>query len=191
MRDVGEDRRGATVATRDEGGADERSAEQRFAGRVAVVTGGAAGIGLAPSAAGVRGDEGAGVVIVDVDEDQPRRARHGELGVDSVARGPDARGRGRSRWSTAALERHGQIDILVNLAGIYPFAASIQEETLAGWKRLLEVNLDATFLCCKHVLPHMRERRYGRIVNTSSGTVNIGAARAARRTSPPRPGSSG
>ena len=73
----------------------------------------------------------------------------------------------------AVLDDHGQIDILVNLAAIYPFAL-IEEETLAGWKRMLEVNLDTTFLCCQHVLPHMRERGYGRIVNTSSGTVNNG-----------------
>ena len=74
----------------------------------------------------------------------------------------------------AALKLHGQIDILVNLAGIYP-PASIEQETLAGWKHLMEVNLDSTFLCCKYVLAHMRERRYGRIVNVSSGTVKLGA----------------
>ena len=142
----------------------------RFAGRVAVVTGGAAGIGFATARAFA--DEGAQVVIVDLDEERLSSAA-AELGVDSVladlAREADV-----VEMVGAALERHDQIDILVNLAGIYP-RASIEEETLAGWKRLIEVNLDSTFLCCKHVLPRMRERRYGRIVNTSSGTVNTGA----------------
>ncbi len=143
---------------------------ERFAGRVAVVTGGAAGIGFATAKAFA--GEGARVVIVDLDEGRLSSAAD-ELGVDSVradvAREPDV-----VAMVGEALERHGKIDVLVNLAGIYP-PASIEEETLAGWKHLIEVNLDSTFLCCKHVLTHMRERRYGRIVNTSSGTVNLGA----------------
>jgi len=119
----------------------------RFAGRVAVVTGGASGIGFATARAFA--DEGAQVVIIDIDEERISSAAS-ELGVDSVladvAREADVVG-----MVAAALERHQQIDILVNLAGIYP-RASIEEETLAGWKRLIEVNLDSTFLCCKHVL---------------------------------------
>jgi len=141
---------------------------ERFAGRVAVVTGGAAGIGFATARAFAAA--GAQVVIVDLDDERLRSAA-GELGVDHVSadltREPDV-----VAMVAAVAERHGQIDILVNLAGIYP-PASIEEETLAGWKRLIEVNLDSTFLCCKHALPHMRARRYGRIVNTSSGTVSL------------------
>jgi 3-oxoacyl-[acyl-carrier protein] reductase len=147
---------------------------ERFAGRVAIVTGGAAGIGYATARAFA--DEGARVLIADLDEERLSAAAD-ELGVDSVradvAREPDV-----VTMVGAALERHGQIDILVTLAGIYP-PASVEQETLAGWKHLIEVNLDSTFLCCKHVLPHMRERRYGRIVNTSSGTVKLGAPRLA------------
>jgi len=141
---------------------------ERFAGRVAVVTGGAAGIGFATARAFAAA--GAQVVIVDLDDERLRSAA-GELGVDHVradlTREPDV-----VAMVAAVAERHGQIDILVNLAGIYP-PASIEEETLAGWKRLIEVNLDSTFLCCKHALPHMRARCYGRIVNTSSGTVSL------------------
>ena len=141
---------------------------ERFAGRVAVVTGGAAGIGFATARAFAAA--GAQVVIVDLDDERLRSAA-GELGVDHVSadltREPDV-----VAMVAAVAERHGQIDILVNLAGIYP-PASIEEETLAGWKRLIEVNLDSTFLCCKHALPHMRARCYGRIVNTSSGTVSL------------------
>jgi len=141
----------------------------RFEGRVAVVTGGAAGLGHATARAFA--SEGARVAIVDVDAEALASAAR-ELGADPIqadlAREPEV-----LEMVDAVLARHGQIDILVNLAGIYP-RASIEEETFAGWKRLLEINLDATFLCCKHVLPHMRARRYGRIVNTSSGTVHLG-----------------
>ena len=136
----------------------------RFAGRVAVVTGGAAGIGLATARAFKA--EGATIVIVDLDE-QGMAASAAELDVDSV-RADVTSEADVTAMVAAVLERHGKIDILVNLAGIYP-AASIEDETLAGWKRLIEVNLDSTFLCCKHALAPMRERRYGRIVNVSSG----------------------
>ena len=144
---------------------------ERFAGRVAVVTGGAAGIGLATARAFA--DEGAEVVIVDLDEDRLARAAE-ELGVDPLA-ADLTREADVAAMVATAIARHGRIDALVNLAGIYP-PASTEEETLAGWRRVLDANLDTTFLCCKHALPHMRERRYGRIVNTSSGTVKLGAA---------------
>jgi NAD(P)-dependent dehydrogenase (short-subunit alcohol dehydrogenase family) len=156
------------VAIDGEGGL--MSGAGRFAGRVAIVTGGAAGIGLATARA--LAEEGAEVVIADLDEASLARAAE-KLGVDSV-RADVAQEADVVAMATAALQLHGRIDILVNLAGVYP-PASIEEETLAGWKRLIEVNLDSTFLCCKHVLPHMRERRYGRIVNVSSGTVKLGA----------------
>ncbi|HLW94269.1 MAG TPA: SDR family NAD(P)-dependent oxidoreductase [Solirubrobacteraceae bacterium] len=142
----------------------------RFFGRVAVVTGGAAGIGLATARAFKA--EGATVVIVDFDE-HGMAASATELGVDSVRADVTSEADVTAMFAVV-LERHGKIDILVNLAGIYP-AASIEEETLAGWKHLIEVNLDSTFLCCKHALAPMRKRRYGRIVNISSGTVNNGA----------------
>jgi 3-oxoacyl-[acyl-carrier protein] reductase len=142
---------------------------ERFADRVAVVTGGAAGIGLATARAFAA--QGATVVIADLDEERLTAAA-GELGVASV-RADVAREADVVAMVGEVLGKHGQIDILVTLAGIYP-PASIEEETFAGWRHLMEVNLDSTFLCCKHVLPHMRARRYGRIVNTSSGTVKLG-----------------
>jgi NAD(P)-dependent dehydrogenase (short-subunit alcohol dehydrogenase family) len=142
---------------------------ERFAGRVAVVTGGAAGIGFAT--ARELAAEGARVVIVDLDADRLARAA-AELGVDSV-RADVASEADVVAMAAAVIDRHGQIDILVNLAGIYP-VASIEDETLEGWRHLMAVNLDSTFLCCKHVLVHMRSRRYGRIVNVSSGTVGLG-----------------
>ena len=143
--------------------------------------GGAAGIGFATARAFA--DEGAQVVIVDIDEERLSRAA-GELGVDSVL-ADVAREADVVEMVAAALDRHQQIDILVNLAGIYP-RASIEEETLAGWKRLIEVNLDSTFLCCKHVLPPMSNAATGgsstpRRERSTPGLPDF------RRTSPRRP----
>jgi NAD(P)-dependent dehydrogenase (short-subunit alcohol dehydrogenase family) len=134
------------------------------------VTGGAAGIGLATARAFHA--EGATVAIVDLDEER-MTATAGELGAEGVRADVTEEADVIAMVATV-LERHGQIDILVNLAGIYP-VASIEEETLAGWRHLMAVNLDSTFLCCKHALPSMRARGYGRIINVSSGTVNNGA----------------
>jgi 3-oxoacyl-[acyl-carrier protein] reductase len=146
----------------------------RFEGRVAIVTGGAAGIGAVTARAYAA--EGATVVIADVDAAALEAAASG-LGVHGVhadlTREEEVRGAVEE-----TIADHGRLDILVNLAGIYPFAR-VEDETFAGWRRIQEVNLDATFLCCKHALVPMRARGYGRIVNTSSGTVNTGQPGAA------------
>jgi 3-oxoacyl-[acyl-carrier protein] reductase len=68
----------------------------------------------------------------------------------------------------AALDRTGRIDILVNNAGIAGRTAPVWEQTDDDWNRTIAVNLNGVFYCCRAVLPHMRERRYGRIVNIAS-----------------------
>ena len=125
-------------------------------GQVAVVTGGASGIGAAV-AQGLAQD-GATVEIFDL-----------ENGVDvtdeqSVRRACDA-----------VVGRHGRVDVLVNNAGIYPHI-SFDEITFAQWRHVLATNLDGVFLCSHAVYPVMRSRRYGRIVNISSATFFIGYA---------------
>ena len=125
-------------------------------GQVAVVTGGASGIGAAV-AEGLA-EDGATVEIFDL-----------ENGVDvtdeqSVRRACDA-----------VVGRHGRVDVLVNNAGIYPHI-SFDEITFAQWRHVLATNLDGVFLCSHAVYPVMRSRRYGRIVNISSATFFIGYA---------------
>ena len=125
-------------------------------GQVAVVTGGASGIGAA-LAQGLAQD-GATVEIFDL-----------ENGVDvtdeqSVRRACDA-----------VVGRHGRVDVLVNNAGIYPHIP-FDEITFAQWRHVLATNLDGVFLCSHAVYPVMRGRRYGRIVNISSATFFIGYA---------------
>lgn len=144
------------------------SSASRFADRVVLVTGAAGGIGKA--AAGRFAAEGAQVVITDIDE--PRlQATADELGADRVA--ADVTNEDDVRRVVAyVVQQHGKVDVLTNVAGIYPFRRT-EEETLAGWRQVMSTNLESVFLFSKEVLPHMRERGYGRIVNTSSSTVHL------------------
>ncbi len=68
----------------------------------------------------------------------------------------------------AVLERTGRIDVWVNNAGIAGRAAPLWEQTDEDWRRVMQVNLDGVFYCCRAVIGHMRQRRYGRIVNIAS-----------------------
>ena len=125
-------------------------------GQVAVVTGGASGIGAAV-AQGLT-EDGATVEIFDL-----------ENGVD-VTDEPSVR-----RACDGVVGRHGRVDILVNNAGIYPHIP-FDEITFEQWRHVLATNLDGVFLCSHAVYPVMRGRGYGRIVNISSATFFIGYA---------------
>ncbi len=146
----------------------------RFTGQVAVVTGAAQGLGLATSE--LFAAEGATVALVDLDG---ARAEASAESIRSSGGKAQAYTADLSKEADVSalveqvLERHRQIDILVNLAGIYPFVP-VEATTFELWHQVLAANLDSTFLCCRAVLPHMKERGYGRIVNTSSGTVVVG-----------------
>jgi NAD(P)-dependent dehydrogenase (short-subunit alcohol dehydrogenase family) len=127
-------------------------------GKVAIVTGGAQGIGAA-IASGLEA-EGAEVVIVDLEP--------AERGIQAdVSSEEDV-----ERMVSEALERNGRIDILVNNAGLY---ASLEmraftEIPLEEWNRVMEVNVASMFLTCRAVVPVMRDQGGGKIVNISSGT---------------------
>jgi NAD(P)-dependent dehydrogenase (short-subunit alcohol dehydrogenase family) len=127
-------------------------------GKVAIVTGGAQGIGAA--IAGGLEAEGAEVVIADLDPPEGG-IRADVASEDDVARIVDE-----------ALSRNGRIDVLVNNAGLY---ASLEmraftEIPLEEWNRVMEVNVASMFLTCRAVVPVMREQGGGKIVNISSGT---------------------
>jgi NAD(P)-dependent dehydrogenase (short-subunit alcohol dehydrogenase family) len=127
-------------------------------GKVAIVTGGAQGIGAA-IAAGLAA-EGAEVVIADLEPPE------GGIQAD-VSSEEDV-----ERMVGEALERNGRIDILVNNAGLY---ASLEmraftEIPLEEWRQVMDVNVASMFLTCRAVVPVMREQGGGKIVNISSGT---------------------
>jgi NAD(P)-dependent dehydrogenase (short-subunit alcohol dehydrogenase family) len=127
-------------------------------GKVAIVTGGAQGIGAA-IAAGMRA-EGAVVVVADLHP------------PDDGVRADVASEEDVARMVDEVLKRHGRIDVLVNNAGLYASLAMrpFTEIPLAEWNRVLEVNVASMFLTSRAVVPVMREQGGGKIVNISSGT---------------------
>ena len=144
--------------------------------KVALVTGGASGIGFAT--AGLLADEGAKIVLTDLDKSRAvaamavlrQRARFHELDVTREA-----------DWiavTDAAVVEFGRLDILVNCAGV-SLLKDIEATTLDEWRSLMAVNLDGTFLGCKHAIRVMKERGGGSIVNMSSVAGLVGAANLA------------
>ncbi len=136
-------------------------------GKVAIVTGGAQGIGRA-IAEGLAA-QGARIVIADLRGAQEAAAAFpGGVGLTvDVSSEEDT-----ARMAAESVEQCGGIDILVNNAGLYaslemrPF----EEIPVAEWRQVMDVNVLSMFLTCRAVVPHLRERGGGRIVNISSGT---------------------
>ena len=145
----------------------------RLTGRVAVVTGGASGIGLA--SARRLASEGARVVIADMNTETSKRAADEVAGlfVPTDVTDPDA----VERLFAAAHQEYGSVDIAFNNAGISPpDDDSILDTGLDAWRRVQEVNLTSVYLCCKAVIPYMRRQGKGSIINTASFVAVMGAA---------------
>ncbi len=136
-------------------------------GRVAIVTGGAQGIGRA-IAEGLAA-EGARIVIADLKgAEQAAGAFDDGVGLTvDVASEADT-----ERMAAETVSRCGGIDILVNNAGLYASLAMrpFEQIPLDEWRQVMDVNVMSMFLTCRAVVPRMRERGGGRIVNISSGT---------------------
>jgi len=145
--------------------------------RIAIITGGGRGIGKAISE--LYAQEGACVVVAARTEEQ----------IDAVARAIREKG-GRALplmadvTDTADIKRmveettreFGRIDVLINNAGYAPPQEKIMNYDDEEWDKTLEVNLRAPYLCTKAALPGMIERKYGTIINLSSGLGKVGAA---------------
>ena len=136
-------------------------------GKVAIVTGAAQGIGRA-IAEGLAA-EGARIVVADLKGAEEATQAFPE-GVGLTVDVADEQA--TQRMAAETLERCGRIDILVNNAGLYASLAMrpFDQIPLDEWRRVMDVNVASMFLTCKAVVPHMRERGGGRIVNISSGT---------------------
>jgi NAD(P)-dependent dehydrogenase (short-subunit alcohol dehydrogenase family) len=145
----------------------------RLTDRVAVVTGGASGIGLAS----VRrlAAEGAKVVVGDLDPAAGKAAADevGGLFVPTeVTSGSEVDNLFRQAYDT-----FGSVDIAFNNAGISPPEdGSILETGLDAWRKVQEVNLTSVYLCCKAVIPYMQRQGKGSIINTASFVAVMGAA---------------
>ena len=135
----------------------------RLDGRVAIVTGGARGIGL--EAAQALKENGAKIVIVDINAEAGENAAK-ELNIDFV-RADLTRSDEVRRLAFEVREKHGRIDIAFNNAGI---AASIPSETCddADWHKIMNINLHAVFYCCREFGKVMLEQGKGSIINTAS-----------------------
>jgi NAD(P)-dependent dehydrogenase (short-subunit alcohol dehydrogenase family) len=134
--------------------------------RVAIVTGGAQGIGR-KIAEGLVG-EGARVVLADVQAADAVADSLGGLAVKVDVSDPEA----CRRMAQAAIDAYGRIDILVNNAGIWSslVPTPFEELSVEEWRRVFDVNVLGMFLATRAVAPFMREAGRGRIINLASGT---------------------
>jgi len=149
----------------------------RLDGRVAIVTGGAKGIGRHYSQA--LAAEGARVMIADIvdgkDVAEEIARKHGANSVASAVF--DVSDEAAVKGLVAkTIERFGKIDVLVNNAALF---APLQETDctdidVALWDRVMAINLRGPFLMVKHVAPHMKAQGYGKIINIGSGTAYVG-----------------
>jgi NAD(P)-dependent dehydrogenase (short-subunit alcohol dehydrogenase family) len=152
----------------------------RLAGKVAIVTGGAGGIGAATAHGLAR--EGAAVAVVDIDEakatevaDEIRRT-----GARAIALGGDLAEEHTARHVVqSTVTEFGQVDVLHNNAALTASSflsrdTTVSEMPLDVWQRSLEVNLGSQLLMCKYTVPEMRKNGGGSIVNMSSGAALSG-----------------
>ena len=146
------------------------SGELVMSGKVAIVTGGSRGIGEAVAAAFAR--EGARLVVAARTEPELRRAAERLRGLGAEIRWVSAdvsQAEDADRIVQAALRAFGRVDVLVNAAGVYGPIGPMWDVDASAWVQAIQVNLCGTFFCCRAVLPHMIERRQGKIVNFSGG----------------------
>jgi NAD(P)-dependent dehydrogenase (short-subunit alcohol dehydrogenase family) len=146
---------------------------ERLLDRVAVVTGGGSGIGLATARR--LAAEGAKVAVVDLNSETGKAAADdvGGLFIQADVTSEDD----VAAMYDATLGAFGRIDIAFNNAGISPpDDDSILDTGIEAWRRVQEVNLTSVYLCCKHVIPHMRARGSGSIINTASFVAVLGSA---------------
>ena len=139
---------------------------QRIKGKVALVTGGASGLGLAIASLMVR--QGGTVMITDIAADQGRLAA-AQTGADFMTQDVSDEARWREVLSHIFGE-HGRLDILVNNAGISGegLATDPETTTLDEWQKIQRINSDSVFLGCKYAIDYMRKSGGGSIINMSS-----------------------
>jgi 3-oxoacyl-[acyl-carrier protein] reductase len=161
---------------------------QRLTGQIAIVTGGARGVGHGIAA--VLAAEGARVVLADVDGEVAEETARGlrERGLDALAVATDVTDAASVELLARTVrDAHGRIDILAANAGVYP-TATLEELDDAIWNRVMNINVTGAVRAVRACLSAMVERGYGRIVLTSSitgpitgqaGFAHYGASKAA------------
>ena len=137
----------------------------RFAGRTAVITGGASGLGLQTAKRMV--EEGGKVALWDINPDTLAEAKKllGDAHVVALDVADHGAVKDAAAQSHAAL---GRIDILVNSAGITGATTAVQDFPVESWLKVMDINLNGLFYCCREIVPFMLAGGYGRIINVSS-----------------------
>ena len=147
--------------------------------KVAIVTGGAQGFGFAITQKFLA--SGAKVIIWDIDEKEAKDALKKLNNNNCSYQKVDVNNFNEIEKTLKQIESsHGKIDIFINNAGITGMNATITDYPTDEWERVINLNLNAVFYCCKAVVPYMIKQNYGRIVNISSiagkeGNPNAGA----------------
>ena len=138
-----------------------------FSKRIAIVTGGAQGFGLAITKRIIQ--SGGKVIVWDIDKEAIEKAQKEINSDDFNFRIVDVTNFDIVKSSIKELEEQfGKIDIFVNNAGITGMNAKVWDYPIDEWKKVIELNLNSTFYCCKAIVPHMVKNNYGRIVNIAS-----------------------
>lgn len=137
----------------------------RFAGQVAVVTGGASGLGLASAKRIIA--EGGRVALWDVNPEALATAKDG-IGAAHVVALDVSDQQAVDAAAAATFEALGRIDVLVASAGITGATKPAHEFPIDSWLRVIDINLNGIFYCVRAVVPYMLRHGYGRIVNVAS-----------------------
>ena len=152
--------------------------------RVAIVTGGAQGFGLAITERFIK--SGAKVVIWDIDENEAKKALSKINSENCSNQKVDVTNFQDIQDNIKEVEKgFGKIDIFINNAGMSGVNAKVWDYPVDEWKKVLDLDLNSTFYCCKAVVPIMIKNNYGRIINISSiagkeGNPNASAYSAAK-----------
>jgi 3-oxoacyl-[acyl-carrier protein] reductase len=135
--------------------------------RVAIVTGGAQGFGFAITERFI--NSGAKVVIWDIDEEAAKKALN-ELSSENLSyQIVDVNNFEMINKNLSEIEKtHGRIDIFINNAGIAGMNTTVADYPIQEWNKVINLNLNSVFYCCKAVVPFMLKNNYGRIVNIAS-----------------------
>ncbi|EKS29852.1 SDR family NAD(P)-dependent oxidoreductase [Afipia felis] len=143
----------------------------RLKGKVAIVTGGASGIGKAMCKAFAA--EGANVVVVDIDEQKGKEAAKEIAGQSTSLQADVTNSASMNKMAEEVDRQFGRIDILVNNVGVR-ITKPFLDHTDADWNTMIQTNLTGPFLCSRAVVPFMKRAGKGRIINTASIASFVG-----------------
>ena len=149
--------------------------------KVAIITGGAQGFGLDIAKRFIK--SGSKVIIWDIDEAELKNA-YNEINSDNLNYNVvDVSNFKEIKETVDKIAKNSNIDILINSAGITGPTAELWNYKIDDWSKIIEINLNGTFFCCKAVVPHMIKNNYGRIVNIASVSGKDGNANASAYSS--------